>query len=106
VASFVPTTNKSSSIVSAIDGNDYNVSKNLSLPFRVSDIALNPNINRIYLVGDINNYSYLSIIDGQSDTVLKKNISLPFRPSDIAVNPNTNKIYLANNEDRSMTSHK
>ena len=93
------------SIVSVIDSENDSILKNVSIPFQVSDMAVNPNNNKIYVVGgsNTNNYNYLSIIDGQNDTKLKNDIFIPFIPSDIAVNPYTNKIYLANNKDWSVT---
>jgi tetratricopeptide (TPR) repeat protein/DNA-binding beta-propeller fold protein YncE len=101
VANFV-LGNNNSSIVSVIDGKDSNVLKDVSIPFRVSEMAVNTNSNKIYVVGSNNNYNYLSIIDGQNYSILN-DISIPFIPSDIAVNPNTNKIYLANNNNWSVT---
>ena len=94
--------NNDSSIVSVITGKNDSILKNVSLPFLVSDIAVDPSLNKAYVTGSYKNKSYLSVIDGQNDTVMDSK-SLPFVPSDIAVNSNTSNIYLANNKDWSIT---
>ncbi len=85
--------------ISVIDSREDNVLKDVELPFKVLDIAVNPNEKKIYAIGENNS---LSVIDGKNDRLLK-NIKLPFTPSAIAVNPNTDKIYLANYNDWSLT---
>jgi YVTN family beta-propeller protein len=94
--------NDSNSIVSVITGKNDSILKNISLPFLVSDIAIDSSSNKVYVVGSDKNQSYLSVIDGHSDTVMNSK-SFPFVPSDIAVNSNTGNIYLANNKNWSIT---
>jgi DNA-binding beta-propeller fold protein YncE len=94
--------NNDSGIVSVISGKNDSILKDVSLPFPVSDIAIDPSSNKIYVTGIDKNKSYLSVIDGQSDSVIKTD-PLSFTPSDIAVNSNTSNIYLANNKEWSIT---
>ena len=57
-------------------------------------IAINPNINQIYVANAGSNT--VSVIDGNTNNVtqVKVGFNPGFNPRAIAVNPNTNKIYL------------
>ena len=57
--------NTDSNVISVIDGKEDKLLKNVSLPFNVSDIAVNPKLNKVYAIGG--NNKNLSIIDGTND---------------------------------------
>jgi hypothetical protein len=75
-----------------------------------NNITIDEQLNKIYIT-DINTCGYviclphtLTIVDGNTDTVVTDNISVGDHPSSIAINPNTNKVYvIASGEQPAMT---
>jgi YVTN family beta-propeller protein len=90
----------SSNSTIVIDGNTNNIMKNITVGKFPNSIAINPNINRIY----VTNYDSdtVSVIDGNTNNIMK-NISVGSGPSDVAINPNSNRIYVVNQHSNTIS---
>ena len=77
-----------------INGSSNKILTNISVEnyFRISDIAVNPFTNTIYVTNPAPDRDAVSVIDGTTNKVLSK-ILVGELPTSIAVNPVTNVIY-------------
>jgi YVTN family beta-propeller protein len=95
--------------VSVINGSTYKLSTTIrmSVPMPLyydgptdsypSDIAVNPNTNKIYVINTGPNGT-VSVIDGERDELINATIPVGDEPRDIAVNPNTNEVYVTTDD--------
>jgi YVTN family beta-propeller protein len=86
-----------SDFLSVIDGDDNTVTANI--PFiDPAGIDVDMVSNRIYVAHNDSswNYSYVSIIDGDTDTVIGPQIPVGISPHNIGLNPNTHKLFVSN----------
>jgi len=77
--------------LSVIDGYSNKVT-NIKVGANPSDIAVNPNTNKVYVTNEKDNTT--SIIDGYTNKVTTVNVGA--NPKGIAINFKTNRIYIAN----------
>jgi len=81
-------------LVLVIDGSTNRVISNVTV-VSPSDIAVNPNTNRVYVSNSFSDSIYT--IDGSTNRVIENNtITVGNFPQALSVNPNTNRIYAAN----------
>jgi DNA-binding beta-propeller fold protein YncE len=78
--------------VSVIDGSTNRLIDNVMLDNNPSDMAVNANTNRVYVISD--GHDKISVVNGLTNKVLVSNIAAAYdNLMSIAVNPNTNRIY-------------
>ncbi|WP_239287978.1 YncE family protein [Candidatus Nitrotoga sp. 1052] len=79
--------------VSVIDGATDNVSTVATTGHYISDVAINPATNKIYVSKYADGLSTVIVIDGATN-ITSTELAVPYFPLALAVNPVTNKIYV------------